>query len=310
MALDEESAALMRAVRASGAPRIHETTPVAARESMRARRPPRELLPDVRSVSERAIALAGGGRLPLRVITPPEPRPGVVLYAHGGGWVLGELDDFEGLARHLSLCTQRTVVMCGYRLAPEHPFPGPLDDVWESLDRVRELQGSELPSGPLMLAGDSAGGNLAAVTALRAARAGVPVAAQILVYPVTDYDLSRASYLDPENQLIVDRPGMARCWEHYVPDPRRRLDPEASPLRARIPAGVAPAIVVTAEHDVLRDEGELYVDALRAAGVEVRHSRFQGQLHGFLGNPALPGSAAALRFIGTSLAAIERSSAS
>ena len=156
---------------------------------------------------------------------------------------------------------------------------------------------------PLIVAGDSAGGGLAAVVAQRAREAGPEIALQVLVYPVTDCDLDRDSYLDPSNQLIVGRSAMAWFWDHYAPDPSVRARPDASPLRADSLAGLPPAAVLTAEHDVLRDEGEAYARRLAHDGVRVAHKRFDGQMHGFFTLPGLPGSAAALDFV---VQAIER----
>jgi hypothetical protein len=144
----------------------------------------------------------------------------------------------------------------------------------------------------------SAGGNLAAVVALRARDAGGPeLAAQVLIYPVTDYDLETTSYVDPANELLLTRESMEWFWGHYISDPAGRLHPEASPLRADV-AGVAPAIVLTAERDVLRDEGEKYAAALEAAGVPVRSRRFAGQMHGFFSMVGiLPGHEDGVRYV-------------
>ncbi len=144
---------------------------------------------------------------------------------------------------------------------------------------------------PLIVAGDSAGGNLAAVVALRARDRGGPrIALQVLIYPVTDADLDRPSYVDPDNQLLLTRDAMVWFWDHYVPDAARRAEPDASPLRADSLAGLPPAVVLTAEHDVLRDEGEAYAERLREAGVPVDFRRHEGQTHGFFTFLMLPGS--------------------
>ena len=144
---------------------------------------------------------------------------------------------------------------------------------------------------PLIVGGDSAGGNLGAVMALRARdRGGPPIALQVLIYPVTDADFDRASYVDDANQLLLTQDAMVWFWDHYVPDAAQRAEPDASPIKAPSLAGLPPAVVLTAEHDVLRDEGEAYAEALREAGVPVDFRRHDGQIHGFFTLLVLPGS--------------------
>jgi acetyl esterase len=148
---------------------------------------------------------------------------------------------------------------------------------------------------PIIVAGDSAGGNLSAVVARRARdQHGPAIALQVLVYPVTDANLDTASYTDPANQLLLSRDSMAWFWDHYVPDHARRSEPDASPLQASDLAHLPPALVITAEHDVLRDEGEAYAAALEAAGVPVTLTRYAGQMHGFFTVLVLPTGAQAI----------------
>ena len=165
-----------------------------------------------------------------------------------------------------------------------------------------EIAGGEVP---LIVMGDSAGGNLSAVMAQRAHREGGPqLARQVLIYPVTDADLDNDTYTDPENQLLLTRESMVWFWDHYAPDPASRRNPDASPLQAADAdlAGLAPAVVLTAEHDVLRAEGEAYADRLRAAGVPTQARRFPGQMHGFFSMVGvLPGSAAGLDYVAEQL---------
>jgi acetyl esterase len=169
-----------------------------------------------------------------------------------------------------------------YRLAPEHIFPAAADDAFDAVVWVASLAG--LAAGrPIVVAGDSAGGNLATVTALRARDAGgPPIALQVLVYPVTDCDLDRRSYHEyAGDDLILNRGDMVWFWGHYAPDAGARVNPDASPLRAPELAGLPPAYVITAEHDPLRDEGFAYAERLRAARVPVEHRHFGSQIHGF-----------------------------
>jgi acetyl esterase len=206
----------------------------------------------------------------------------VIAYYHGGGWVLGSIDEFDAFGRHLAARSGYTVVLVDYRLAPEHRFPAAVEDASDALqwvaDHLSELAG---PQAPLIVAGDSAGGNLAAVVAQRARGGDIPIALQLLIYPVVDCDLERPSYVDPGNQLFLDRAGMEWFWSHYIPDPAKRADPAASPLRAADLSGLPPAVVLTAEHDPLRDEGEEYARRLADAGVPVELRRFDRQMHAF-----------------------------
>jgi acetyl esterase len=229
----------------------------------------------------------------VRVLLPPQGARGVILYLHGGGWVIGAIDEFETMARKLAERTSCAVVLPDYRLAPEFRYPTAVDDCYAALEwtasRTDEITGRS--GAPLIVAGDSAGGNLAAVVARRARdRNGPKIALQVLIYPVTDADFDRPSYLDPDNQLILTRDAMVWFWDHYLPDAARRTEPDASPLHARDLSGLPPAVVLTAEHDVLRDEGEAYAERLQEAGVPVDQRRHAGQMHGFFTFLLLPGS--------------------
>ena len=292
--LDEASATFIAELAASGMPPLHELSPRDARHAgsrmgeLYGRGPRMARLENVEL-----------GSLRLRLLVPNERARGVIVYYHGGGWVLGALDQFDALARRLAERTGCAVVLVDYRLAPEHRYPTAVEDALTALHwtaaNLEEIAGSAVP---LIVAGDSAGGCLAAVVAQRSREAGPEIALQVLVYPVTDCDLDRASYLEPENQLLVSRDTMAWFWDHYAPDPSVRTSPDASPLRARTLAGLPPAVVLTAEYDVLRDEGEAYAQRLAQDGVRVEHERFDGQMHGFfmLGD-ILPSSAAGIDFV-------------
>jgi acetyl esterase len=228
------------------------------------------------------------------------------VYYHGGGWVIGNIDEYDNLGRRLANRLGAAVVLVNYRKAPEHPYPVAAQDSWAALQwaaaHMGEIAGGEVP---LIVMGDSAGGNLSAVMAQRARREGGPqLARQVLIYPVTDADLDNDTYTDPENQLLLTRESMVWFWDHYAPDPASRRNPDASPLQAADAdlAGLAPAVVLTAEHDVLRAEGEAYADRLRAAGVPTQARRFPGQMHGFFSMVGvLPGSAAGLDYVAEQL---------
>ncbi|MDH4365049.1 MAG: alpha/beta hydrolase, partial [Acidimicrobiia bacterium] len=234
-----------------------------------------------------------GGEIPVRVLVPPQGARGVIVYLHGGGWVIGTIDEYDTLARKLAERTSCAVVLGEYRLAPEHRYPAAVDDSWAGLLWAAEHRAdiTGRADAPLIVAGDSAGGNLSAVMAQRARdRGGPELALQVLVYPVTDADFATGSYTAAENQLILTKEAMVWFWDHYTPDPARRSEPDASPLRAPSLAGLAPAVVLTAEHDVLRDEGEAYARKLADAGVPVDFRRHEGQTHGFFSLLMLPGS--------------------
>jgi len=249
--------------------------------------------PDMQHTRDLSIPVRDGASIPGRLLVPTKRPRALLVYLHGGGWVLGELFRFDTLARRLAVRTGAAVLLVDYRLAPEYPFPVPVLDAWDALcwagAQTEALLGMSVP---LLVGGDSAGGNLAAVVSRRAHEHGGPeLAAQLLIYPVTDADFTRASYLAPDNQTLLPTPLMAWFWGHYIQDPAARQHPDASPLRAADLAGLAPALVLTAAHDILRDEGVAYADALRAAGVEVEHHDIPGQMHGFFTMTGiLPGS--------------------
>ena len=299
MALDQATTTLLDRMAAAGIRPVHELTLAEARGRMAAMRGEQPPGPGMASVRDSRVT-ASGGFVPVRVLTPvAEPR-GVIVYYHGGGWVIGGLADFDKLGRILAERTGATVVLVDYRLAPEYRFPTAVDDAWAAL-RWADGRRAELAAAgaPLIVAGDSAGGNLSAVMTQRARAAGGPaIALQVLVYPVTDCDLETTSYRDPANQVSLTRDSMIWYWDHYAPDPEARLHPDASPLRHADLLRLPPAVVVTAEHDVLRDEGELYATRLLKAGVPVRHHRFTGQMHGFFSQvDLLPGAADAMDYV-------------
>lgn len=303
MALDQATTALLEAMAALGLKPLHEQTPAEARGRMAAMRGEQAPGPDMASVRDLRVK-ASGGFVPVRVLTPVSEPRGVIVYYHGGGWVIGSLADFDKLGRILAQRTGCAVLLADYRLAPEYRFPTAVDDSWAVL-RWADERRAELarPDAPLIVAGDSAGGNLSAVMAQRAKAAGGPrIALQVLVYPVTDCDLESTSYRDPANQLMLSRESMIWFWDHYAPDPEARLHPDAAPLRNADLLRLPPAVVLTAEHDVLRDEGELYATRLLKAGVPVRHQRFTGQMHGFFTMvDILPGAAAAMDYVAAAI---------
>jgi len=223
------------------------------------------------------------GTVPARVYRPLAPaagEPGCVLWLHGGGWIMGDLDGFDHVCRALANAGGHTVVSVDYRLAPEHPFPAGLEDARAALEWAR-AEGAALlghDPGRVAIGGDSAGGNLATV----AARDG-GARIQLLVYPVTDGALDTASHLAGTEGPLLTRGEMESCWAAYAA-PDARLGPDASPLRASpdVLAASPPALVVVCGFDVLRDEGIAYAERLGDAGVEVELVDFPDMVHGFL----------------------------
>ncbi len=224
-----------------------------------------------------APGLLGRAYTPLHRAAGPA---GCVLFLHGGGWIMGDLEGFDHVCRALANACGHTVVSVDYRLAPEHPFPAAVDDARAALAWVRGRGAAQLGHEPdrVVIGGDSAGGNLATV----AARDG-GVRLQLLVYPVTDGALDTASHLAGTHGPLLTRAEMDGCWTAYVPDGRRE-DPDASPLRAplAVHAGAPPALVVVCGFDVLRDEAIAYAARLREAGVAVELVDFPDMVHGFL----------------------------
>jgi acetyl esterase len=215
----------------------------------------------------------------------PEPLPAIVYY-HGGGWVLGDCDTHGRMVREIAVQSQAAVVFVEFARSPEVRYPVLLEQCYRALTWTAERGDTVgLDATRLAVAGDSAGGNLAAAVSMLAAKRGGPnLKLQALLYPITDCDFTTASYRDFETGLNLDAAGMRWFWNHYLPDETLRTDPLASPLRASLDdlKGLPAALVITAECDVLRDEGEAYARKLASAGVSVAAVRFGGVLHAFM----------------------------
>jgi len=287
MALHPVIRTMLDATQASGWKGVHSVPVEAARKFMSDRFVFLGKGPEVGKISECAIATRGGTRRG-RLYLPRGAAKALIVYLHGGGWVVGNIDDYDILGRFLADRTGCAVLLASYRLAPEHPFPAAVEDCYDALlwadAEMARLVGKRLP---LIVAGDSAGGNLSAVTARLARDAGQPkLALQILIYPATDADLDTPSYRAYAEGFGLGRADCAWFYSHYLQG-QRRDNPLVAPLRALDLKGVAPAFIMTAEYDVLRDEGEAYARRLAAAGVAVSLRRYQGVTHGFICMPNL-----------------------
>ena len=287
MALDPEAQAVLDLIVKSGRPAYHTLSPKEARQLFRETRPASTPQPPEIGSVRNLPAEGPAGVIPLRVYRPKgiaeTTALPVLVFFHGGGWVIGDLDTHDVLCRQLTAEAGISVVSVDYRLAPEHKFPAAADDAWAATRWVVAHAG-DLRIDPTRVAvgGDSAGGNLAAVVALQARDAGAPVLAlQVLLYPVTDVGAETQSYQDLADGYMLTRDGMRWFIAHYLAKPEDAADWRASPLRAPSLERVAPALVVTAGYDPLRDEGDAYARRLRDAGVQVDHACFGGMLHGF-----------------------------
>lgn len=279
--LDRDVAAQLEALEALGAPALSEGTVEQARTNYDAAPKPE---PDpLERVEDRTVP-GPAGDVPVRIYaTSCEPGLPVIAFFHGGGWVLSSVDGHDTLARRIASRTGMLVVSVEYRLAPEFPFPAPHDDCWAVTAWLAE-HAADWGGDPTRLAvcGDSAGGNLAAGVALRARDEGVALRLQALVYPcIDDRQDEYPSMSKNADGYFLTAADMTWFWDHFVPEVHRS-DPRAVPARAADLAGVAPAIVMTAEYDPLRDEGERYADRMLDAGVPVEVVRYHGVVHGFV----------------------------
>jgi acetyl esterase len=266
--------------KSAGGPRLSSGTPADARALVTAGRPALGTGPDLARVED--VHVPGrSGPIGARVLVPEGPVAGLVVFVHGGGWVVGAPDDFDTLARTLAQRSGCVVLLPDYRLAPEHVFPSALEDVEDVL--LWAAAGPEALGGPastLVVGGDSAGANLATVAARRLAER-VDLALQFLVYPVTGSDFDTESYRDESDALPLSRQDMQWFFGHYAPEATWQ-DQDVAPVRSGSLETLPRTLVMTAEHDVLRSDGELYAAALTRAGVATTYTCYPGMAHGFL----------------------------
>jgi acetyl esterase len=285
--LDPDAAAVFKAFQEAGRPPYETVSPTEARELyLRGRVVTNPEPPELKSVEPLAIP-SPAGSIPARVYTPKAPRlsnglaPALVFF-HGGGWVIGDLDSHDVVCRKLADEGRLIVISVDYRLAPEHKFPAAVDDAiaatkWIA-DNAKQLG---IDASRLSVGGDSAGGNLAAVVAIAARDGNGPaIAGQVLIYPATDFAMTHASHREPETSILLTHSVIKWFRDHYLGSADGH-DWRASPARANTLVGLPPAYVLTAGADPLRDEGDEYAQRLKQAGVAVTYKHFPGQFHGF-----------------------------
>ncbi len=284
MKLDPQARIYLDKLESLNLPGFHTMPPVEARRLFRTMRGLTGKPDPVEAVEDRITPRS----IPLRVYRPLGSQPGpplpVLVYFHGGGWVLGDIETVDNLCRRLANASGCAVVSVDYRLSPETKFPGPLDDCFEAVEFVsREAESFGIDPRKIAVGGDSAGGNLAAAITLKArGRDDLPIAFQLLIYPITDCRFETPSYFENAEGYGLSREMMAWYWGQYLARAEDGRSPLASPLRAEDLSGLPPALVITAGFDVLRDEGQAYAQNLRDAGVAVELKHYPGMIHGFL----------------------------
>ena len=283
MPLDPQVKRLLEQMDRANIPSYEELSPKQARIQMLIGSKFSDRPPEVFGTEDRSIP-GPGGAIPVRVYRPcDDDNQPVVIFFHGGGWIMGNIETHDAYCRALTNATGMVVVSIDSRLAPEHKFPAGVEDAFAATRWIIE-NGSELGIDPrrIALAGDSAGGNLAAAVTLMNRDRLVPQPMfQVLIYPVTNYDFDTASYHENANGYHLTRRGMMWGWAHYLENAEDGHSPYASPLRADDLQDLPPALVITAQFDPLRDEGEAYAEKLRAHGVPVTLRRYDGMIHGF-----------------------------
>jgi acetyl esterase len=283
MPLDPVIKTLLDGMAAAGGPALGSQDVAATRAAFDNMPLPRREIA-LASVADRKIP-GPAGEIPVRIYQPHGAgvKP-VLLYFHGGGWVIGTLDSYDATCRELAQGAGCVVVSVDYRLAPEHRYPAAPDDCYAALKWVAANAASlGADANRLAVGGDSAGGNLSAVVSQMARDKGGPaIRFQLLIYPVTDADFTRGSYASNAEGYLLTTVSMHWFWDHYLPEKSKRADAYASPLRAKDLSGLPPAWVCTAEFDPLRDEGEAYAKRLQEAGVSTQLTRFDGLIHGFI----------------------------
>lgn len=291
MSLDFDTATILRKMAESGAPPLYELSVEEARDALKAATLAMDIpKPDVQTVEDRNVPGALGD-IPVRIYWPPEqesePAPGIVLLFHGGGFVLGDLDTHDSMSRYYAREGGVIIVSVDYRLAPEHRFPAGIEDCYAVLEWVAHNAG-DLGGDParIVLTGDSAGGNAAAVVCqLARSRGGPAIRRQILVYPVVDlrlHDEYESRRLYGNGEYFLSGKDLEWLIDLYLSKPLDATDTRASPILCEDFEGLPDALIITAGYDPLRDEGMAYARRLREAQVPVQYTCFEGTIHGFM----------------------------
>ncbi len=284
MPLDPQVEKILAEAEALGLPAYQDLSPAEARKQMLDLAPPVDPLLAVKRVEDRSIP-GPDGEIPIRLYYPAgDPPFATFVYFHGGGWVIGDLDTHHGFCHALARTSDCLVVAVDYRLAPEHRYPAAVEDAYAATNWVAQ-NSDVIQADPdrLAVGGDSAGGHLAAVVTLMARdRKGPRIDFQVLIYPITDYNFDTVSYLENKEGYMLTRDLMEWFWNHFVEDESQAKDLYVSPLRAENLSDLPPALIVTAEYDPLRDEGESYGKRLQQAGMKVTISRYPGMIHAFI----------------------------
>ncbi len=289
--LHPDASALLKLIEERGIPPTHTLSPADARRFYRERRAVTQPEPPPVGVVRDLEASGPLGPIPLRLYRPRQiasQKAGtalpVLVYFHGGGWVIGDLDTHDTLCRELANGSGAAVVAVDYRMGPEHRFPAAFDDCLAATYWVKtNASGLDLDPARIAIGGDSAGGNLAAGVALAARDAGdLPLAYQLLIYPATDMRRIAPSHTTNGEGYMLTRDTITYFHDHYITDPAHDLDWRASPLLHEDLSGLPPSLVLTAGYDPLRDEGLAYAEALTAAGNRARYVCFERQIHGFV----------------------------
>jgi acetyl esterase len=286
--LDPDAAAVYKAFQEAGRPPYETVTPAEARELyLKGRFVTNPEPPELESVKPLSIA-APHGAIPARIYTPKSLRKAdglapCLVFFHGGGWVIGDLDSHDVVCRKLAHEGELIVISVDYRLAPEHKFPAAVDDAIAATKWVASnAKQLSIDASRLTVGGDSAGGNLATVVAIAARDGDGPaIAGQVLIYPATDFTMAHPSHSEPETSILLTHSVIRWFCDHYLNGAADINDWRASPARATSLIGLPPAYVLTAGADPLRDEGDEYAKRLKDAGVPVTYKHFPGQFHGF-----------------------------
>ena len=286
--LDPDAATVFKAFREAGRPPYETVSPAEARELyLKGRVVTNPEPPELTSVEPLAIP-APHGAIPARIYMPKTLKKAnglasCMVFFHGGGWVIGDLDSHDVVCRKLADEGQLVIISVDYRRAPEHKFPAAVDDAVTATKWVAENSKQlGVAASRLVVGGDSAGGNLAAVVAIAARDGNGPaIAGQVLIYPATDFAMTHPSHSDPETSILLTHAVIRWFRDHYLNGAADVHDWRASPARAKTLIGLPPAYVLTAGADPLRDEGDEYAQRLKEAGVPLTYRHFSGQFHGF-----------------------------